>query len=399
MLNTLLNLVRRLEKKINPRTLLTLAVISLLILLYTISIAKQSTIPDPSQPAMETGWKTEGSITCYTLSDGSNATGWQEIDGKTYYFRSSGAMVTGWQNLDSQIHYFLEDGSAASGSLIIGDDLHHFTKNGIPATGWYEYQGKNIYLDSTGIAYTGWYTIEDRPYYFDEAGFPCSGWLEEDGKTYYLNEDGAAALGRNVIDEKVHYFASTGEEILLVNSWNHIPEDYTVALKKLPNSYQVAADAYPDLQEMLNDCKEAGCKPVICSAYRTQEYQEKLFTRKIKRLKATGLSQEQAEQQAATVVAIPGTSEHQLGLALDIIDDSNWTLDASQEKTKTQQWLMAHSWEYGWILRYPNGKTEVTGIIYEPWHYRYVGREIAAELHKLDMCLEEYLQMLTDTVG
>ena len=99
------------------------------------------------------------------------------------------------------------------------------------------------------------------------------------------------------------------------------------------------------------------------------------------------------------MVAIPGTSEHQLGLALDIIDDSNRTLDRSQENTQTQQWLMAHSWEYGWILRYPNGKTDLTGIIYEPWHYRYVGKEIAAELHSLDMCLEEYFNMLTNTVG
>ena len=106
-----------------------------------------------------------------------------------------------------------------------------------------------------------------------------------------------------------------------------------------------------------------------------------------------------ALEEAGTVVAVPGTSEHQLGLALDIIDDSNWTLDQTQENTKTQKWLMAHSWEYGWVLRYPNGKTELTGIIYEPWHYRYVGKEIAAELHELDMCLEEYMQMLSDTVG
>ena len=111
------------------------------------------------------------------------------------------------------------------------------------------------------------------------------------------------------------------------------------------------------------------------------------------------MTQEDAEKEAGTVVAVPGTSEHQLGLALDIIDNSNWVLDWSQENTKTQQWLMAHSWEYGWVLRYPNGKTELTGIIYEPWHYRYVGREIAAELHELDLCLEEYLNLLTDTVG
>ena len=138
---------------------------------------------------------------------------------------------------------------------------------------------------------------------------------------------------------------------------------------------------------------------MICSAYRTQEYQENLYNKKVKNLVSGGMSQEDAEKEAGTVVAIPGTSEHQLGLALDIIDYNNYTLDKSQEKTPTQQWLMANSWEYGWILRFPNGKTELTGIIYEPWHYRYVGKELAAELHELDMCLEEYLQMLTDTVG
>ena len=150
---------------------------------------------------------------------------------------------------------------------------------------------------------------------------------------------------------------------------------------------------------MLADCKTGGGKPVICSAYRTQEYQENLYNKKVKKLVSSGLSQENAEKEAGTVVAVPGTSEHQLGLALDIIDYNNYTLDQSQEKTATQKWLMANSWQYGWILRYPNGKSDSTGIIYEPWHYRYVGREIAAELHELGLCLEEYLQMLTTTVG
>ena len=387
-----------LKTKLSPRALVILGIIIWTIILAGIILFREEA-PTSEAPIIAAGWKTEGTSTYYTLSDGSKATGWQEIDGKTYYFRTSGIMVTGWQTVEGQPYYFLEDGQAASGTLTIGEKRHHFTTGGIPATGWFEYEGHQIYLDHTGLAYTGWQTIDGVPYYFDESGFPCSGWLEQDGKTFYLNPDGSAVQGRYTIDNTVHHFASNGEKILLVNPWNYLPEDYTVKLKKIDASYQVAAEAYPALQEMLADCKAAGCAPVVCSAYRSQEYQEKLYQRKIKRLIDSGMSQEQAEEEAGTVVAVPGTSEHQLGLALDIIDDSNWTLDQSQENTKTQQWLMAHSWEYGWILRYPNGKTELTGIIYEPWHYRYVGKEIAAELHQLDMCLEEYLNMLTKTVG
>ena len=387
-----------LKIKRSPRTFVIWGIIIWLIVLICI-VSFPNTSPLPESPITETGWKTEGNVTYYTLSDGSHATGLQEIDGKTYFFRTSGAMATGWQTVDGQPHYFLEDGQGASGALSIGGKLHHFTEGGTPATGWIEYEGQKFYLDHTGLAYTGWQTIDGIPYRFDEAGIPCSGWLEEDGKTYYLKEDGAVARGRYIIDGTAHHFASSGEKILLVNPWNYLPEDYTVQLRKLDASYQVAADAYPDLQAMLSDCKAAGCEPVVCSAYRAHEYQVKLYQRKITRLMATGMSQEQAEKEAGTVVAVPGTSEHQLGLALDIIDNSNWTLDSSQENTKTQKWLMEHSWEYGWILRYPNGKTELTGIIYEPWHYRYVGKEIAAELHQLDMCLEEYLNMLTETVG
>ena len=142
--------------------------------------------------------------------------------------------------------------------------------------------------------------------------------------------------------------------------------------------------------------------PVVCSSYRTQEYQQGLFDRKIQRLMedpGNNLTYEEARMEAATVVAIPGTSEHQLGLALDIIDNRNWNLDETQAEMPTQQWLMENSWRYGWILRYPNEKSAITGIIYEPWHYRYVGREVAAEIHELGVCLEEYLQMLTAGIG
>lgn len=395
-----------LKTKLSLPLLPTLAVVSLVILVCTILLTRPAdstpapTVPSaPSVPAAEAGWKTEGTSKYYILSDGSKATGWQEIDGKTYYFRASGDMVTGWQNVESQPYYFLDDGQAASGTLTIGNSLHHFSTGGAPITGWFEYEGNKVYLDHTGTAYTGWQEIDGIRHCFDDEGLPVTGWQEIDGKRLYLKEDGSVARGRNIIDNEVHYFTSTGQKILLVNPWNPLPDGYTVKLRKIDDAYQVASEAYPSLQEMLADCKAAGCSPVICSAYRSQEYQQVLFKRKVKSLISEGLSQEDAEQQAGTVVAVPGTSEHQLGYALDIIDYYNWHLDETQENTKTQQWLMAHSWEYGWILRYPNGKTELTGIIYEPWHYRYVGKELAAELHELDLCLEEYLQMLSNTVG
>ena len=90
-------------------------------------------------------------------------------------------------------------------------------------------------------------------------------------------------------------------------------------------------------------------------------------------------------------VAVPGTSEHQLGLAVDIIDSNYGYLDDYQASMPTQKWLMEHCWEYGFILRYPEGTTEITGIIYEPWHYRYVGVEVAMEMKQLGVTLEEYL--------
>lgn len=180
-------------------------------------------------------------------------------------------------------------------------------------------------------------------------------------------------------------------KLTLVNPWNALPEDYTFTEKKLSNGYSVDERCYPDLQEMMDACRAAGLSPVICSAYRSWDKQQALFQNKIDRLINQGYTQEKAREEAAKVVAVPGTSEHQLGLALDIVDMNNQNLDTSQENTPVQKWLMKHSWEYGFILRYPNEKSEITGIIYEPWHYRYVGQEAAKDLHELGVCLEEYL--------
>lgn len=179
--------------------------------------------------------------------------------------------------------------------------------------------------------------------------------------------------------------------LLLVNAWHKLPEDYHVELKTLANGLQVDARIYDDLNAMLTNCREAGLEPIVCSAYRTEDTQTRLYRNKVSRLLSAGWSRDTVEQEAARWVAPPGTSEHQTGLALDIVSADYQLLDEQQAQTPEQQWLMAHCWEYGFVLRYPTDKCAVTGIGYEPWHYRYVGKEAAREMQQKGLCLEEYL--------
>lgn len=185
--------------------------------------------------------------------------------------------------------------------------------------------------------------------------------------------------------------AENAWHLRLVNAWNSLPDDFAVSLTQLKNGHAVDERCYPELQAMMNDCRAAGLKPVICSSYRTQAKQEQLFNHAVNQYLAKGYSDADARAEAGKSVAVPGTSEHQLGLAVDIVDLSNQNLDESQEKTAVQKWLMENSWRYGFILRYPNGKSDITGIIYEPWHYRYVGKDAAKEIYEQEICLEEYV--------
>lgn len=182
--------------------------------------------------------------------------------------------------------------------------------------------------------------------------------------------------------------------LLLVNPWNPLPAGYAdkITLKALKGTYELDVRAYDDYYQMIADCRAAGNDPAVCSAFRTQETQERLFREKKDSFVKKGYSEAEAYVLAAREVALPGTSEHQLGLAVDLVSYSNWNLNESQEKTPTQKWLMEHSWEYGFILRYPNNKSAVTGIKYEPWHYRYVGKEAAKAIHNSGLCFEEFLE-------
>lgn len=185
----------------------------------------------------------------------------------------------------------------------------------------------------------------------------------------------------------------TASLLILVNPWNEVPEGYGVQLDSV-EGYLVDRRCARALTEMLADCRAAGYEPIICSAYRTQEYQEMLYRNKILRLLAEGVPNADAPDLAAQSVALPGTSEHQLGLALDLISETYTNLDQWQERTEVQQWLMTNCWRYGFILRYPNGTSDTTGIIYEPWHYRYVGAVTAKAVTQSGLVFEDYLKTL-----
>ena len=269
-----------------------------------------------------------------------------------------------------------------------------------PPTGWLEINGMRYYRFPDGTHATGWFEDNGKTYYIAPNGFMHTGWLEQDGKTYYFKEDGTMAVGEIQIDGVNYHFTADGWRIILVNPWNTVPEDYDPTLVEIPSGLAtqgvlVSQECYDALIAMLEACNADTPRAVVVSGHRTHAYQEKLYKNKVSRVQAEGYSYEEALVEAAKVVAIPGTSEHQLGLAVDIVASRSYSLPDYQATLPAQKWLMEHCWEFGFILRYPDDKTNVTGIIYEPWHYRYVGLELAKELYDAGLTLEEYIQGLT----
>lgn len=175
--------------------------------------------------------------------------------------------------------------------------------------------------------------------------------------------------------------------LIVVNAWNELPEDYSVELTELSNGQKVDSRIYPYLQEMFDAAREEGVYPVVREGYRTAEEQQEILEDRIQTYINQGYSRSRAERTAKEWVALQGTSEHQLGIAVDINADKSM---CSNEEVYA--WLAENAYKYGFILRYPPGKQEITGTSYEPWHYRYVGVEAAQEIYEQGICLEEYFE-------
>ena len=184
---------------------------------------------------------------------------------------------------------------------------------------------------------------------------------------------------------------SNGWNLILVNSEYRIPDNYQNELKltTLSNGKQVDSRIYPELQTMFNDARAAGLQLFVREGYRTRDEQQQLLDEKISAYQSEGYSETEAEKLAKEWVALPGTSEHEIGLAVDInADTSVSAADA------VYAWLEDNSYKYGFIKRYPSNKTDITGVSNEPWHYRYVGKKAAKEIYEKGLCLEEYLRQI-----
>lgn len=194
--------------------------------------------------------------------------------------------------------------------------------------------------------------------------------------------EAAATLSKNKPDDW---------ELVLVNPDHPLDKDYKPELTEIEPDRSVDSRIAPDAKQMLDDGKAAGLHLYVLSAYRSYDDQKKVFNDTMQNWINQGSSYFDAYEETKKSVAVPGYSEHGTGLAMDITAQDNQTLDDKQADTPESKWLEANCSKYGFILRYPKDKTSITGITYEPWHYRYVGKKAAKEITEKGITLEQYL--------
>lgn len=186
---------------------------------------------------------------------------------------------------------------------------------------------------------------------------------------------------------------SLGWNLILVNSEYYIPKDYVPKLTELSNGEKVDTRIYPELQAMFDAARADGLGLFVREGYRTTKEQQQIMDEKIEEYLNEGHSKRESKKLAREYAAAPGTSEHQLGISVDI------NADISQCSSDTvYTWLDENAYLYGFIKRYPPDKADITGIGHEPWHYRYVGKPAAKELKESGLCLEEYVQQAVSSI-
>ncbi len=208
------------------------------------------------------------------------------------------------------------------------------------------------------------------------------------------DEDAAEAAGTEAVAtvEEVEEwnFDASDWRLVLINKQHPIPDGYDFKLGSFASGMRCDERVIEDLLLMMQAAKKDGFNLVVISPYRTSDHQEDNFNNKIRKYMRTGLSYMEAYKVTSQVVTVPGCSEHEVGLALDITSETYLDLERGFADTKEGQWLADHSYEYGFIVRYPEEKEYITSIIYEPWHFRYVGREAASVMKEENLCLEEF---------
>lgn len=213
--------------------------------------------------------------------------------------------------------------------------------------------------------------------------------------------DAASDVSEEEPDIDPNYMYQTEDDFFfVVNKQLLLPEDYDIKLDYVQGDYKMEETAAKHMRDMIAAAKEDGIELKILSTYRTVKYQKNLFERNVKsRMEDNGMSYEDAYYDTSINIAPPGGSEHNAGLAADIITMDDWDTYEGFEDTEEFAWLQEHAWEYGYILRYLKGKEDITGYIYEPWHYRYVGVKYAKTVRDSGLSLEEYFEQFVWTDG
>jgi D-alanyl-D-alanine carboxypeptidase len=208
-----------------------------------------------------------------------------------------------------------------------------------------------------------------------------------------IAESGDEELGDNP-SEMISTLSKDDWQLLLVNKQHPIPDGYEFTPAVIKGAMKCDARILADLKAMMKAAKADGVNLVVSSSYRDYSRQTYVFNRKIDYYMEKGYSYLEAYKLASITVTIPDASEHQIGLALDITSTSYSALEIGFGDTLAGKWLAAHCAEYGFILRYPLGKEDITGIQYEPWHFRYVGKTAATEIMDRGITLEEFVAEL-----
>lgn len=192
-------------------------------------------------------------------------------------------------------------------------------------------------------------------------------------------------------------YVSEKENLVLVNADHKLSKDYDVSLRSICGGrLQASERMYRSLVDMLAAASDEGYQYWIASAWRSREKQQKLVDEDVRRLVAQGMSREKALEETYKETMPAGYSEHETGLALDILCSENMQMNQSQKEEPGNKWLCKNSWRYGFVLRYPEDKEKITGIRYEPWHFRYVGKKAAAYMHENKLTLEEFWARLDE---
>ncbi|THE09323.1 hypothetical protein E1I69_22790 [Bacillus timonensis] len=350
----------------------------LFILIFPAQVLGNSNESSPSITQNKDGWVLVNQNWYYS-NDGAYVTGWLRNHNKWYFLDSNGVMKTGWIYDKNQWYFLDKNGAMLTGWVKDQNSWYFLDKNGAMKTGWIKSANNWYYLKGNGAMQTGWLKLDQKWYYLQPSGKMATGWYQVQSEWYYSLGSGALATNTTIDGYYVNNYGVWVQPyyvngVLLVNKTHSLPSTYS------PGENSTARAAF---ETMKRAAAKDGIVLEAFSTYRSYSYQGSLYNRYVAR---------NGQAEADTFSARPGNSEHQTGLAFDI-GGKNKGLWAEDEFANTAEakWLANNAHHYGFILRYLKGKEHITGYIFEPWHYRYVGTELAPKIHQSGLTLEEYL--------